>query len=356
MESSEEDMIEIDGSYGEGGGQILRTSLALSAILKRPITLHHIRANRKNPGLAPQHLTGVEALARMTGAKVQGAHIGSQRVSFVPERVEPGEYHFQVGDGKRSTAGSVTLLLQTLLPPLSLSPEPSRLTLAGGTHVPWSPPSHYLTEVFFPVLNAMGASIKGVLNRWGWYPRGGGILEVQIQSTPGMRPILLMDRGSMRMIRGFSATSNLPRHVAERQRDYALRWIDKEMKMDAEIDLLCDAPSDGTGSFVFLVAESERAVAGFSSLGARGRPAEDVAREAVVSLKEYIDSGACIDPHLADQLLLFMSLTKGHSSFTTHRITNHLLTNLWVIRQFLGLRLSVSGEEGKERRVDIFNE
>ena len=356
MESSKEGLIEIDGSYGEGGGQILRTSLSLSALLKKPTTIHHIRAKRKNPGLAPQHLTGVEALARITGAKVQGAQMGSQVVTFVPEKVQPGNYHFQVGNGKRDTAGSVTLLLQTLLPPLSLSHETSQLTLAGGTHVSWSPPFHYLTEVLFPVLNGMGVSVEGILNRWGWYPRGGGIMEVKIQPNPAMKPILLRDRGSMRKIRGLSATSNLPKNVAERQRDDALRRIEKEMKMDAEIDVLYDAPSGGTGSFFFLVAESERAFAGFSSLGARGKPAEQVAREAVDSLKEYIESTACIDSHLADQLLLFMALAKGRSSFTAHPITDHLLTNLWVIRQFLNLKISFSGEVGDTGSVDIFNE
>ena len=355
MDSSSEGLIEIDGSYGEGGGQILRTSLALSALLKKPTTIHHIRARRKNPGLAPQHLTGLEALARITGAKVQGAQIGSQAVTFVPEKVKPGDYHFQVGDGRRSTAGSVTLLLQTLLPPLSLSQENSQLTAVGGTHVSWSPPFHYLTEVFFPILNVMGLTVEGILKRWGWYPKGGGVMEVKIQPNPAMKPVLLSDRGSLKRIRGLSATSDLPKHVAERQRDYALRRIEKEMKIDAEIDILYDPPSDGTGSFFFLVAESDRAVAGFSSLGARGKPAEQVAREAYDSLKEYIDSAACIDSHLADQLLVFMALARGRSSFTAYPITDHLLTNLWVIRQFLNVKISFKGE-GKMGRVDIFNE
>lgn len=351
MEHDSRGMIEIDGSFGEGGGQILRTALALSVIFKRPLTLHHIRAKRKDPGLGHQHLMAVNALAQISGAKVEGNVIGSQKLTFIPGEVCPGDYHFPIG-----TAGSVTLLLQALLLPLCLSQKGFRLILEGGTHVPWSPSYQYLSEVLLPILRFMGVSVGGRIDQWGWYPRGGGIIQVEVQPSPSLGPISLLERGSLRKIRGFSAASLLPKHVAERQREEALRRIEKEMKMGAEITILPDPPSRGPGSFLFLVTESEGALAGFSSLGRRGKRAEEVAGEAVNSLKDYLGAEGCVDPHLADQLIPFMAVAKGNSSFTTTRVTEHLLTNLWVIQHFKNVRISMTGEKGKEGKVELFNE
>jgi RNA 3'-terminal phosphate cyclase (ATP) len=344
-------MIEIDGSFGEGGGQILRTAMALSVIFKRPLTLHHIRAKRKNPGLGHQHLMAVNALAKISGAEVEGNVIGSQKLTFIPEEICSGDYRFQIG-----TAGSTTLLFQALLLPLCLSQKGFRLTLEGGTHVPWSPPYHYLSEILFPILHYMGASVGGRIDQWGWYPRGGGVIEVEVQGRPSLGPISLLERGSLRKIRGFSAASLLPKHVAERQREEALRRIEKEMKLETEITILPDPPSRGPGSFLFLVTESKGALAGFSSLGRRGKRAEEVAGEAVNSLKDYLEAEGCIDPYLADQLIPFMAVAKGNSSFTTTRITEHLLTNLWVIQHFKNVKISMTGEKGKEGKVELFNE
>jgi RNA 3'-terminal phosphate cyclase (ATP) len=351
MQSEENRLIEIDGSYGEGGGEILRTALAFSALLKRPLTVHHIRAKRKIPGLGAQHLAAVEALAQICGATVEGAAIGSQALRFIPGETRAGDYKFQI-----KTAGAVTLLVQALLPALCLSRENSRLTLVGGTHVLWSPPFHYLSEVLFPTLNLTGISVEGRIKRWGWYPNGGGIVEVDVKPGRSLKPVSLLDRGRLKKIRGISATSHLPKHVAERQRDEALRGIETDLKRDAEISVLSDVPAHGPGSLVFLVAESENAMAGFSSLGQRGKPAEEVARETVRFLKDYLESDGCIDPHLADQLIPFLVLTKGHSSFTTTRITEHLLTNLWVVQHFSHVKTSRSGERGREGKVEFFNE
>ncbi len=348
MGSEDADLVAIDGSYGEGGGQILRTALALSAVLKRPLRVDHIRAGRKNPGLQPQHLKGVEALAQLTAGRAEGLKIGSERITFMPQEIIPGNYRFEVG-----TAGSVTLLLQALHLPLCLSTESSRLTLVGGTHVPWSPPFHYLQEVLLPSLRSMGISIGSALERWGWYPRGGGIAHVDIKPASELKPITLIDRGPLKRIRGISATSRLPSHVAERQKEYARKRIEKEFRVDVEIDIHLDVPANGPGSFFFLRAECERAVAGFSSLGERGKRAEDVARQAVDSLKTYIEREGCIDPYLADQLIPFLSLAKGHSSFTTTEITDHLLTNLWIVQHFLGVKILRRGERGEPGRVDI---
>jgi len=351
MDSSINRLIEIDGSYGEGGGQILRTSLALSAILRKPFTIHHIRSKRKNPGLQAQHLEAVEALARMTEAQTDGVKFGSQKITFSPQKILPGDYQFEV-----RTAGSITLLLQGILLPLCLAHETSKLTLVGGTHVPWSPTFHYLSQVLLHTLKSMGVDAEAAIERWGFYPKGGGKIQLIINPIHELKPISLVDRGLLKKIRGLSAISNLPKHVAERQKDQALKRIQRELKIDPEINLLYDVPSNGPGSFLFLLAEYEKTVAGFSSFGARGKPAEKVADEAVDDLKDYIESEGCIDSHLADQLVPFMALAKGNSSFTTTRITEHLLTNLWVVKHFLEVKVQRSGKVGELGKVEFLNE
>ncbi len=351
MEIHEENLIEIDGSYGEGGGQILRTALALSAILQKPFTIHHIRSKRKNPGLQAQHLEAAEALARITEAQTEGFKFGSQKITFIPQKILPGDYQFEV-----RTAGSVSLLLQAVFLPLCLANEKSNLTLVGGTHVPWSPPFHCLSEVLLPTLKSMGVSAEATIEKWGFYPKGGGKIQLKINPVHEFKPIYLFDRSPLKKIRGISAISNLPKHVADRQREQALKRIQRELKIDAEITILYDVPSNGPGSFLFLLAEYEKTLAGFSSLGARGKPAEKVADEAVDFLKNYFSSEGCIDPHLADQLVPFMALAKGNSSFATTRITEHLLTNLWVIQHFLDVTISREGERGERGRVEFLNE
>ncbi|MGQ9508485.1 MAG: RNA 3'-terminal phosphate cyclase [Thermodesulfobacteriota bacterium] len=344
-------MIQIDGSYGEGGGQILRTSLALSAILRKPFLIHHIRSKRKNPGLQAQHLKAIEAVAEITEAQVEGVRLGSQEVTFFPQKIIPGEYQFDI-----KTAGSITLLLQALLPPLCLAKKPSKLTLVGGTHVPWSPPFHYFSEVFLPALYRIGISIEAKLERWGFYPKGGGRIEIEIPPTPSWGPISLISRGALRKIRGLSAVARLPKHIAERQKEEALKRIYQELKEEAEITVLEEVPSSSPGSFFFLRAEFEEIVVGFSSLGEKGKPAERVADEALDHLIQYMRSEGCLDPYLSDQLVLWMALIKGRSSFTTTCITEHLLTNLWVIKQFLGVKINRKGEKGEIGEIEFINE
>ncbi len=343
-----EKIVHIDGSYGEGGGQILRTALAFSTLLNRPIRLTRIRAGRKNPGLQPQHLKSIEALTKITEATTEGVRMGSEAITFIPKKVLPGNYEFDIG-----TAGSVTLLLQALLLPLSFSEATSHLVLTGGTHVEWSPPFHYLSEVLFPVLSSMGIEAKAEIKEWGWYPKGGGRVEMEIYPASEIKPLTLTHRGTLKRIYGISVSSNLPNHVAERQRDRAHKRVEGELNLKGEIEVLSKVPSIGQGSFLFLVVESERVRAGFSSLGRKGKRAEEVADEVVDSVKEYLRSEACIDPHLADQLVPFMALAKGASSFTTTQITDHLLTNLWVIEHFLNLSVSISGKRGERGKIDL---
>ena len=342
----EEPVLKIDGAQGEGGGQVLRTALALSAIRGAPVEIHSIRARRKTPGLQPQHLTALTALGEITHARMEGASFGSQRVFFAPEPVRPGEYRFDVG-----TAGSTALVLQAILLPLALADGPSRIVLTGGTHVPWSPPADYVQEVLLPVLAGIGVRARVDVERWGFYPRGGGRLVVEISGRAELRPANLVFRSGALRIRGVSAVANLPRGIAERQRDRALRRLTAEGRT-ADI-AVTEAAAQGAGSFLMLVAEAGGLPAGFSALGERGKPAEQVADEVVSGLLDFLKAEAGCDPHLADQLILPMALTAGTSRLTTSRVTRHLLTTLQVAQQALGCPAQIGGDEGSPGYVTI---
>lgn len=346
--------LKIDGSYGEGGGQILRTSLALSALLRQPIEITNIRAKRNRPGLRPQHLTGVRALAEISQAELQGDAMGSTSISFAPRQIRSGRYTFDVAEeARRGSAGATSLLFQTLALPLAYGPIPSEVTLRGGTHVPWSPPFHYLTEVLLPTLGRLGYRANLELERWGWYPMGGGGMHLRVEPLAGLQAITLGERGRLKTIKGLSAASNLPSHVAERQARRAKERL-KALGLPLEMEVTL-APSTGQGSFLFLVALSEDGIGGFSSLGARGKRAEAVSDEAVDELIRYLESGCAVDEHLADQLIPFLALAQGNSRFTTSRISQHLLTNIWVARHFLSVELIVEGEEGSPGAVEVIH-
>jgi len=213
--------VEIDGSYGEGGGQVLRTSLTLSALTGRAVRIDKIRAGRRKPGLEAQHLTGVLACARLCDAALEGARLGSTTLTFAPRRPpQAGEYRFDVAEQRKGgSAGSVTLVLHTLLLPLAWAEGESKLTVRGGTHVAWSPPYHHLERVYFPMLAKMGLSMRGKISRWGWYPQGGGEVTVWVHgaSRPALKPLQLEERGALRRLWLLSAYSELPAHVGERQ-------------------------------------------------------------------------------------------------------------------------------------------
>ncbi len=344
--------ITIDGSYGEGGGQILRTTLSLSALLEKDVEIKRIRAGREKPGLRPQHLAGIRALARIAGAKVEGDEIGSESISFSPSRVGGGVYRFNVAE-ERGSAGAVTLVLQVLLLPLCFSSSSSDVALLGGTHVPWSPPFHYFSMVLLPTLARIGLYCEADIEKWGWYPKGGGVIHVKIVPIGELQSIDLSARGRPRRIFGISGISNLPAHIAVRQKERAYQRIKERLSLVPDIHIMDNAPSPGQGAVLFLVLESEGGLSGFSALGRRGKRAEEVADEAVDQLFEHIDSEGCVDPHLSDQLIPFVALAKGKCVFTTSRITHHLLTNIWVVKQFLDVRIEVEGREGEAGRVDI---
>ena len=342
------DTLQIDGNYGEGGGQILRSSLSLSAILRRPIRIGGIRAGRKKPGLAPQHLTCVKAAAEITGAEVIGGVLGSQTLTFRPQEIRGGNYTFDVAD-IRPSAGALSLVFQSIALPLSYAKTPSTVILRGGTHVPWSPTVHYLQEIFLPMAAKFGFEGSLQLNRWGWYPKGGGEAIAKIQPTTDWRGVELGHRGELQTISGVSAASNLPEHIVNRQHDQIQKRL---ARFDSPANVEhAKGKSIGQGTLVFLKAEFENACAGFSALGARGKRAETVADEACQALEIFLTSDAAIEPHLADQLILPMALAKGASRFSTSQITRHLTTNIWLVQQFLPVRFEVKGAETEPGEV-----
>ncbi len=344
------DLVRIDGSFGEGGGQILRTSLALSSVLGKPVEITNIRKARKKPGLQPQHLTAVMAAASIAGAEVQGAELSSTALQFRPNTIIGGTYHFDVSERKGS-AGSASLVLQTILLPLCFAEQASMVTIRGGTHVPWSPSFHYLSIVVAPLLARLGARTEYSIASWGWYPIGGGQISARITPVRKLRPLTVIERGRLLRVTGISAISNLPNHIAARQRDRALAILSRQ-GIDASIEIL-SAPSPGKGSFLFLAVEFEHISAGFGSLGAIGKRAEEVSDEACDGLLSYLRTTGALDPHLADQVVPWLAFCQGPSEFTTSRVTGHLLTNLWVVRQFLDIDVRVEGNEGEEGRVLI---
>lgn len=330
-------MIEIDGSRGEGGGQILRSALTLSLLTGKPFRLYDIRARRDKPGLRPQHLKAVKAAAEVGDARITGVEPGALTLQFEPGQVRPGDYDFDIG-----TAGATSLVLQTVYLPLALADAPSRVTIRGGTHVPLSPCFHYLDWHWRRFLETMGPSLSLTLGRAGFYPPGGGIVHAHIRPTNGIEPLHLMVRGRLRQICGLSAVANLPDSIAQRQRDQALNRLSGQVApCTIELDRL-PAPSPGT--VLVLLAEFEHSQACFFALGARGKRAEQVADEAVDELLEFLDTDGAVDTYLADQLLLPLAVAKGATELRTARVTHHLLTNAEVIRDFLPVTLEIRGE------------
>lgn len=321
-------MIIIDGSHGEGGGQILRSSLALSMITGQAIDVRNIRAGRPKPGLCPQHLTCVKAAASVCGAQLEGSEPSSQHLIFVPGKVRSGHYNLAIG-----TAGSVMLVFQTIFLPLALSEGTSEVIFEGGTHVPWSPCFHYIDSVFRPAVSAMGLSFEMELVKWGYYPKGGGIVKIKIlplKTLSTFRPAC--QREEKVCVKAISATSRLPEHVRKRQSAQTRSVLEgREVKVEIEeIEGSATCP----GSLLFCWISSQGRYGGFTGLGAKGKPAEKVADEAVSGLLDFLDSGAACDKYLSDQMLLPAVLADGESHWSINSISKHLLTNVWVTECF----------------------
>jgi RNA 3'-terminal phosphate cyclase (ATP) len=281
-----------------------------------------------------------KAMALVTEGFVEGADLGSTRLYFEPRQTIPGDFSLHVG-----TAGSSSLVLQTMMPALLFAGQASRVTITGGTHVPWSPCFHYLKEVFLPVVSQMGGGTEIELERWGWYPKGGGKVIASVQSVDRLQAVDLTRRGRLQDLQLLSAVSNLTMRIGARQKDEALHRLMRSGYKVSGAELV-NGPSPGTGTVVFVKGTFENGIAGFTSLGKKGKSAERVAQEACSDFLRFAASEATIDKHLADQLILYMALAKGRSSLRTETMTRHLETNMWLIEQFLSVRFEV--DKGSE--------
>ena len=340
--------VKVDGSFGEGGGQILRTSTALGALLNEPIEIYNIRVKRPNPGLAHQHLAGLAALRDMVGGDIEGAKIGSTKVVFYPGKLGSGRY---VIDTK--TAGSITLILQSLLIPGVFSKDRVELDIRGGTDVKWSPPIDYVRHVFLPLLKKMGVDADVEIIKRGYYPKGNGRVMVNISPIEKLRPLKVAERGDFVGIGGVSHSLNLPQHIVERMANSA-----KEIH-ECSIDLEC-GEGFSTGCGIALWAENQNSVLGASALGKPGKPAEKVGEEAAKALLREIGDRAALGTFMGDQVIPYMGLAEGTSEITVKKLTGHILTNIHVVEKILEVEYDIVEKEGlyliKTEGVGFVNE
>jgi RNA 3'-terminal phosphate cyclase (ATP) len=337
-------MINIDGSAGEGGGQILRTSLGLSLITGKPFRIEKIRAGRKSPGLLRQHLTAVNAAAKIGNAEVTGASIGSQALTFKPGNINPGEYKFSIG-----TAGSTTLVLQTVLPPLMLASSPSSISFEGGTHNPFAPPFDFLSKAFLPLVAKIGPQVTVELIRSGFYPAGGGEIRVRIEPAKSLNRVELVSRGKIKRAEGYALVAKLPDKIAERE----LAIIKNRLGWESSaLHIRRDDTALSPGNVVSIEIEHENVVEVFTGFGEKGIRAEAVAEQAVKEAEAYLNSDAIVGEHLADQLLLPMALAGG-GSYITLPLSLHSTTNIGTIKKFMDIDIEVSQIRDKLFKISL---
>lgn len=344
-------MLEINGSMGEGGGQVLRTSLSLSALTGQPFRLTNIRGKRAKSGLRPQHLTAVRAVAAICDAEVTGDEINSRELTFAPQ-VKPkgGDYTFDVADsGKGGSAGSVTLILHAVLWPLLFADKPSHVILRGGTFVPFSPPYHYTAEVARPAFSRLGATFTTKLNAWGWNPSGGGEIEAQIEPIDQLEAVEEWTIGldDWRVVHGVAAATNLRAHIPQRMVKRTKSLLSQD-GLTTEVSTVRER-GRGPGSGLCLWITQ----AGFASLGKKNISAQKVAETTTNELLDYMENGADMDKYLADQLLLPLALANGRSEFITDKLTLHTTTNADLLRQWLNVEITINGKIGDTAEITI---
>lgn len=337
-------MLVLDGSHGEGGGQILRSALGLALVTGTPFRIENIRAGRPRPGLMRQHVAACEAAAALGGCAIEEAVVGARTLTFRPRGVHGGQYRFAV-----ETAGSATLVLQTVLPALLLATAPSHLILEGGTHNPSAPPFDFLARVFLPLVNRLGPHVSAVLERPGFYPAGGGRFVVDIQPAKALRPLSVDLRGPVRARHLRAVVANLARSIGERELDRVatrLGWSDVPMTVEERRD------SAGPGNVVMAEVECAHATELFTAFGQKGMPAEAVADELADEVESYLASEAPVGPHLSDQLLVPLALAGG-GGFVTGPLTPHALSQIALIPHFLDRRFDVQPLALRQWRVTV---
>lgn len=336
--------VEIDGGRGEGGGQIVRTAVALAAALRKEVRIYNIRKGRRPAGLRAQHLAAVSMAGEICDAAISGMHVGSTEITFVPGMSAGGDYEKDIG-----TAGSASLVLQTCLIPALFSKSPTRLKIIGGTDVPWSPPIDYLDRVFLPIVRMMGASVELEIAQHGFYPSGGGAIAVDITPVGELEPLDLSERGGLKRISGKVVCRNLPGHVADRIKNSAVKRLSRYPVADIEVD---SASGPSTGASIVLAGDFGNTRLGASVLGEKGLPAEKVGEMAADALIESIESNETLDEHASDQIIPFLFLAKGRSVFKTAELTMHARTNISVVQEFMGRKI-VSKEEDRLVRLSV---
>ena len=346
-------VIEIDGSFGEGGGQVLRTTVALSALLGKEVHVKNIRAKRPNPGLRAQHMTAIKAVAALSGAETRGLELGSTNLFFIPRRKMSGSFKFDVG-----TAGSISLVLQALMPTAAFSSGGAQFEITGGTDVRWSPTIDYVRFVVLPLLSRVGYAAELKLLRRGHYPKGGGRVSMRVQPCKGLRPLLLTERSEIKEVRGISHSVKLPSHVAQRQASAALEILKKMDQLDVLVELETypaeTDPHIAPGSGIVLYTGEECGpVLGADSVGERGKPAEEVGRQAAKQLVEEIKSGAPVDRHMSDMLIPYLAVADGKSEFRTSQITMHTITNAKIAELVSGAEVKIDAGLGNPGTVTV---
>lgn len=337
-------MITIDGSEGEGGGQVLRNACALSLITDQPFTIENIRGKRDQPGLMRQHLTAIAAACTIGGSECEGLELGSSRIVFRPGKVTPGEYRFAVG-----TAGSTALVLQTVLVPLTLAEGPSRLVIEGGTHASMAPPFDFIARCFLPVFERMGPRVSAQLKRHGFFPRGGGRIEIDIEPAP-LRRIDCIDRGAPTGRGGTVLYAGLPDEIAARIRKAAMKALPG---WDADSVVLREVPADqGPGVALMLDAAFEHVTEVVSGFGKLGLSAERIGATAGKRMAGYEASGAFAGPYLQDQLMLPFAIAGG-GSFMSVKIGEHSRTAAQIVELFTGRTTLFEAIEGAGQLVRI---
>jgi len=337
-------LIEIDGSFGEGGGQILRSSLALSMVTGQQFRIEGIRSRRQKPGLLRQHLTAVQAATLVSNAEVEGATLNSTSLTFRPREVHALDHAFSIG-----TAGSTSLVLQTILPALLIADGPSTLTFEGGTHNQQAPPFDFIDRAFLPLVNRMGPRVGASLERHGFYPAGGGKFSVTIEPCRALQGFDLRDRGAIKKSMARAVISSLPKHIADRE----LRTVGEATGWTREQLTTFAVPNPvGPGNVLFIDVESEALTEVFCGFGEVGVRAEEVAKSALQSMNDYIAAGVCVGEHLADQLMLLLAIA-GRGSYSTVPLTMHSTTHIELIKRFLDVSIEVRTYFERGVTVDI---
>jgi RNA 3'-terminal phosphate cyclase (ATP) len=329
-------MLEIDGSYGEGGGQLLRTAVALAAITRRSVHVRNIRADRSNPGLAPQHLAAVKAVASLCGAEVEGLEVHSREIRFKPGSLRGGRFDFPVG-----TAGSITLVLQAALPVAIACGERVSMHITGGTDVRAAPPLDYFRHVLLPLLSPMGVAVKVDVLQRGYYPRGGGEVIVAVEPSPLLRPMILDSPGNLLDLRVLAHVANLPAHIVQRMMKSALTELSPFATPAIELEALGIDRAIGPGGAIVSIGQLEHTRLGASAVAQRGVPAEQLGAASGRLLREEVLSGATLDVHAADQVLIYLALACRASRFLARSFSSHAVTAVWLLEQFLPVRFQV---------------